>query len=107
MGGVCEFFPTEGPWQVHAAAEVWFARLDPNHCSQLAPFIIVSLAPLWGVPASSFGSRSAPSAVILPLVMASTAGGIISWRMGRGCGCATISNLPCGLRFNTASRVKT
>lgn len=105
MGG--EFFPAEGPWQLHSAAEVWFACPDPNHHSQLAPVMVASLAPLWGMPASSCGSRGALSAVLLPLVMASTAGGIVSWRTGRGCGCATILNLPCGLRFNAALRVKT
>ena len=75
MCGVCEFSPAEGPWQVHSAAEAWFARPDPNHHSQLVPFMIASLAPLWDMPASSLGSRGAPSAVLLPIAKVSTAGG--------------------------------
>ena len=83
MGGN-EFSPAEVPWQVHGAAEVWFAHPDPNHHSQLAPSVIASLAPLWGMPPSSCGSRGAPSAVLFPLVMASTVGASLAGGQAEG-----------------------
>lgn len=60
-----------------------------------------SFPPLLGVSNSAQGAG-------MPLLQSpSHDGSAISWRTGRGCGCATVSTLPCGLRFNAALRVKT